>query len=160
MGTIRKYGKYLTYTLVTIQSPPDCRSVFPRMGRSMPVPFCRRTAPIRLDESGCPLADHDRWSGRVPGRHLSETKPRNKNFSLHYIEHDNSFVKKITRKIYFKYSRHDGRVSNAQSSDSVHPQLRVDHRHFVGGRAHFTRSRLMILRPSVLAHGASPVIVA
>lgn len=91
---LRKYGKYLTTHLATISTPLHRRSVFPRMGGGMPVPFCRRTTPVGLDESGCPLADHDRWSGRVPGRHLS--KPR---FSLHYPSYVTTFQQNKTLRI-------------------------------------------------------------
>lgn len=65
-ATMEIYGKYLTIVLLSTPS-----RLSPQTGRrSMPVPFCRRATPVRLDESRCPLADHDRWSGRVPGRHL------------------------------------------------------------------------------------------
>lgn len=59
-----------------------------------------------------------------------------------------------------EYPRHDGRVRDAQPRDAVHPQPRVDHRRWVGGRAHFARAGLMVLRARVLPHRAPPIFVA
>lgn len=59
-----------------------------------------------------------------------------------------------------RYPRHDGRVGDSQPSDTVDPEPGVDHGHPVGGRAHFARASLVILRPCVLTYGAPPIIVA
>ena len=53
---------------------------------------------------------------------------------------------------------HDGRVDHSQSLDTVHPQPRVDHRHFVTSRPHFTRAARMVNGHRVISGVATPII--
>ena len=54
--------------------------------------------------------------------------------------------------------RHDRRVDHSKSTDAMHPQPRVHHRHFVRGWSHFASAARVINSHGVVTRVTTPIV--